>query len=229
MVEQFDHEQDIDEEELENLPDVARNDEPENRIVRGEEVNITEKDPTMKEIQIGVGWDLKAFESHPLDLDASLFLLDKNGDTREDKDFIFYNNLDGCDGAVKHLGDSRTGAGEGDDEMIMVNLNALPFDIVKIQFVLSIYNMDFADHDFSMVKNVYFRIVNTRTENELFRYELDEEIHEHDGEGHEGLIIGELDRVGSEWIFKAVGETVKGGLGKIAQDHAIMVAHIVQS
>lgn len=224
MVDQYEHEQDINEEELEILPDVARNDEPENRIKRGEEVNITEKDPTMKEIQIGVGWDLKAFESHPLDLDASLFLLDSNGDTREDKDFVFYNNLDGCDGAVKHLGDSRTGAGEGDDEMISINLEALPFEIVRIQFVLSIYNMDYADHDFSMVKNVYFRIVNTRVENEIFRYELDEELDE-----HEGLVIGELERVGPEWIFKAVGETVKGGLGKLAQDHAIMVAHIVQS
>lgn len=226
MNEKYDHEEDIDEDDLEYLPDVARLDEPENRINRGQEVNLTEKDPTMKKIQIGVGWDLKAFESHPLDLDASLFLLDKNGDTREDSDFVFYNNLTGCDGAVKHLGDSRTGAGEGDDEMIMINLEALPFEIVKIQFVLSIYNMDYLDHDFTMVKNVYFRIVNSRIETEIFRYELDEELGEN--EGHEGLIIGELDRVGAEWIFKAVGETVKGGLGKLAHDHAIMVAHIVQ-
>lgn len=226
MVDQYEHEQDMNDEDLEILPDVARINEPENRMSRGEEINITEKDPTMKEIQVGVGWDLKAFESHPLDLDASLFLLDKNGDTREDADFVFYNNLEGCDGAVKHLGDSRTGAGDGDDEMITINLEALPFEIVRIQFVLSIYNMDYADHDFSMVKNVYFRIVNTRMENEIFRYELDEELQE--GVGHEGLIIGELERVGPEWVFKAVGETVKGGLGKLAQDHAIMVAHIVQ-
>jgi len=177
----------------------------------------------MKEIQIGVGWDLKAFESHPLDLDASLLLLDKNDEAREDSDFVFYNNLNAADGAVKHLGDSRTGAGEGDDEVIMVNLDALPFDVVRIKFVLSIYNMDYMEHDFSMVKNVYFRIVNSRLETEIFRYELDEELTE-----HEGLIIGELDRIGAEWIFRAVGETVKGGLGKIAQEHAIMVAHIVQ-
>lgn len=223
MVEKFDHEEDLDEETLEYLPDVAKLDQPENRVTRGQEINLTEKDPTMKEIQIGVGWDLKAFESHPLDLDASLFLLDKNNETREDPDFVFYNNLTGADGAVKHLGDSRTGAGEGDDEVIMINLEGLPFDIVRIQFVLSIYNMDYMDHDFSMVKNVYFRIVNSRLETEIFRYELDEELTE-----HEGLIIGELDRIGAEWVFRAVGETVKGGLGKIAQDHAIMVAHIVQ-
>lgn len=224
MVEQYDHEEDIDEDDLEYLPDVKRVDAPPNRIARGQEVNLTEKDPTMKEVMVGVGWDLKAFESHPLDLDASLFLLDKNGETREDSDFVFYNNLKGCDGAVKHMGDSRTGAGDGDDEIIMINLEALPFEIVKIQFVLSIYNMDYLDHDFSMVKNVYFRIVNSRIESEIFRYELDEELNE-----HEGLIIGDLERVGAEWIFKAVGETVKGGLGKLAQDRAIMVAHIVQS
>lgn len=208
--------------ELEAVIEIQE-EEQHNRLEKGDQLNITQKDPTIDEIMIGVGWDLKAFESHPLDLDASLFLLDKNDKTREDSDFVFYNNLTGCDGAVKHMGDSRTGAGEGDDEMILVALKALPFDIAKIQFVLSIYNMDYLDHDFSMVKNVYFRIVNRATGHELFRYELDEEL-----DDHEGLIIGELERVGPEWIFHAKGETVKGGLGKIAQDNAIVVMQIIQ-
>jgi len=167
---------------------------------------------------VGVGWDLKAFESDPLDLDVSIFLLDKDDRTRIDEDFIFYHNLRDKDGAVSHQGDSRTGAGEGDDEIITIDLMELPFDIIKIAFVLSIYNLDYKDHDFSMVKNVYFRIVNDNSEAEIFRFELDEELSE-----HEGLIIGYLERMGAEWIFHAVGETVEGGLGKIASDYGIVV------
>lgn len=206
------------EDDEEDLPEILYADEPRNKIIRGDEVNLTRKDPTMREIMIGVGWDLKAFESKPLDLDASVLLLDKNDKTRVDDDFIFYNSLIGCDGAVKHMGDSRTGAGEGDDEMIMIDLTALPFDVMKICFTLSIYDMEFEGHNFSMVKNVYFRIVNQNTSHEIFRYELDEELNE-----HEGLIIGELERIGTEWIFHAVGETVEGGLGKIAGDRGMII------
>ena len=122
-----------------DLPDIAHPDEPKNKVKRGDEINLTLKDPTMKAIMVGVGWDLKAFESDPLDLDASVFLLDRNEKTRVDEDFVFYNNLIGSEGAVKHQGDSRTGAGDGDDEIMMINLQELPFDIMKISFVLSIY------------------------------------------------------------------------------------------
>lgn len=211
-------EDDSDLDYLDEMPEIASLNEPDNKIKKGEEVNLTLKDPTMNEIMIGVGWDLKKFDSKPLDLDASIFLLDINNKTRVDEDFIFYNNMLGSDGAVKHMGDSRTGAGDGDDEMMMINLNALPFDISKISFVLSVYDMDNEGHDFSMVKNVYFRIVNRDREHEIFRYELDDEL-----TGNEGLIIGEIERVGAEWIFNAIGETIEGGLGKIADDYGIIV------
>ncbi len=204
---------------LDDQPQTVYADEPRNKVKRGDELNITQKDPTMTEVMIGVGWDLRAFESHPLDLDASILLLDKNDKTRVDEDFVFYNNLTGSDGAVKHMGDSRTGAGEGDDEIIKMDLSELPFDIMKISFLLSIYDMEFDDHNFSMVKNVYFRIVNQRTGHEIFRYELDEEL-----TGGEGLIIGELERMGTEWIFHAIGDTVEGGLGKIAGDRGMIIA-----
>lgn len=214
---QDDDEKDLD--YLDDIPEPVYADQPRNKIQRGDELNVTRKDPTMTQIMIGVGWDLRAFESDPLDLDASLFLLDKNDKTRVDEDFIFYNNLVGSDGGVKHMGDSRTGAGDGDDEMIVVDLNLLPYDIMKISFVLSIYNMELKDHNFSMVKNVYFRVVNQNTGHEIFRYELDEEL-----TGDEGLIIGEMERIGTEWIFHAIGETVDGGLGKIADNYGMIIA-----
>jgi tellurium resistance protein TerD len=168
---------------------------------------------------VGVGWDLKAFESDPLDLDASVFLLDREDKTRVDEDFIFYNNLQGSDGAVKHMGDSRTGAGDGDDEMMNINLQALPFDVMKIMFVLSIYPNETQEHDFSMVRNVYFRIANNTNNHEIFRYELDDEL-----SGEEGLMIGELERIGTDWVFRAIGDTVEGGLNAIAENYGIIVA-----
>lgn len=215
--------EDLDEEDELDVPKIIYPDDPRNKIKRGQEINLTQKDPTLREIMIGVGWDLKAFESDPLDLDCSIFMLDRDDKTREDEDFVFYNNLRDKNGAVIHKGDSRTGAGEGDDEMITINLPALSFEVLKICFVLSIYDTDNKNHDFSMVKNVYFRIVNQENNNEIFRFELDEEL-----TNHEGLIIGFLERIGNEWIFRAIGDTVEGGLNTLAEEYGIVVAESMQ-
>ena len=193
------------------------------RIKRGDEVDLMKKDPTLKNVMAGIGWDLKAFDRDPPDLDASVFLLDKTERTREDGDFVFYNNLSGCEGAVKHNGDSRTGAGEGDDETVLVDLAALPFDVAKIVFTLSIYDLDMNENNFTHVKNVYFRLVNKETDQEMVRYELETELEA----GSTGLIIGELERLGPNWVFRAVGETVKGGLGRIASNYGILITQIV--
>lgn len=209
---------------MDEAPEILHGNEIKNRIKRGDEINILQKDPTIRDIMLGVGWDLKAFESDPLDLDVSLFLLNLDEKTRVDEDFIFYNNLQGSDNAVQHLGDSRTGAGDGDDEAINISLQALPFDISKISIVLSIYPSEKQNHDFSMVKNVYFRLVNQVTNHELFRYELDKEL-----SGGEGLIIAELERVGSDWIFHATGEVIEGGLPSIAENYGIIVAENVRA
>ncbi|MFA5592841.1 MAG: TerD family protein [Micavibrio sp.] len=194
------------------------------RVRRGEEINITRLDPTIREVTIGVGWDLARFEGDPVDIDASLLLLDRDDMTREDEDFVFYNNMTARDGAVKHLGDSRTGAGDGDDEQIIIDLMALPFEIVKIAFILSIYDLDMNSNNFSMVRNVYFRIVNNETTLETFRFELDGELG-----NTTGLYIGYLERVGSDWVYKALGESLQGGLAKMASDSGIMIVENMRS
>jgi len=194
------------------------------RVNKGQELNLTKVDPTLRDITVGIGWDLKRFEGDPIDVDACLFLLDKNDKTRLDEDFVFYNNLVGRDGAVKHKGDSRTGAGDGDDEQITIDLMALPFEVVRIAFALSIYDLDLNSNNFSMVKNVYFRIVNNVTTHETFRFELDGDM----GNGT-ALLIGYLDRVGSDWVFSALGTPESGGLAKIATDFGIIVAQNLRS
>lgn len=196
-----------------------------NKVKRGDEQNLTRKDPTLRTAVVALGWDLRQFDREPPDLDASLFLLNRHEKTRVDSDFVFYNNQTGSEGAVRHTGDSRTGAGEGDDETIVVDLQALPFDVAKIVFVVSIYDLDMNDNNFTHVKNVYFRIVNQDTEQEILRYELDKELES----GHTALIVGELERIGSDWIFHARGETVKGGLGVVANGYGIMVTQLIQT
>jgi len=194
------------------------------RVKRGEEINLTKLDPTIRDITVGVGWSLKNFEGEPVDVDASVFLLDKNDKTRQDEDFVFYNNLTGREGAVKHLGDSRTGAGDGDDEKILIDLMALPFEVIKIAFVLSIYDLDMNANNFTMVKNMYFRVVNNETGLESFRFELDDDMGD-----TTGLYIGYLDRMGSEWVYRAMGEPIQGGLVKAASEYGIVVVQNLRS
>src|SRR5690349_11201078 len=85
------------------------------RVSLGDDINLTAKDPSLNKLVIGVGWDLNAFNADALDLDFSLFMLNKDGVTRADEDFVFYNQPVCLDGGIKHGGDSRTGAGDGDD------------------------------------------------------------------------------------------------------------------
>src|SRR5262245_37821024 len=105
----------------------------------GDDINIMAKDPSLRRLHIGVGWDLNAFDTDAMDLDVSIFLLGKDEKTRVDEDFIFYNNMQALNGGVKHSGDSRTGAGDGDDESVVIDLQSLPFEVTKAVCVLSIY------------------------------------------------------------------------------------------
>ena len=111
-----------------------------NFIKAGEYCDLQEKDPTLKRLLVGTGWDQKAMEEAPVDIDLCLFLLDKNDQTRMDGDFVFYNNPMACDNAVKHMGDNRSGAGDGDDEVAFLDLTGIPFDVAKVMLVLSVYD-----------------------------------------------------------------------------------------
>lgn len=199
-------------------------DDSRNKMKRGDSLDLSLKDPTLKKATIGVGWDLRAFEGEPIDLDFCVFLLDKRNVTRVDSDFVFYNNPVGSDGAVRHTGDSRTGAGDGDDEVVHINLQALPFDVSKIVFAISIYDLETDSNlNFDRVRNVFFRLVNRDTGHELFRYELDSDMGQ-----HSALVIGELERVGPKWVFHAQGESIEGGLTKLATRYGIIVAEMVR-
>ena len=142
----------------------------ENEVTLGDDVNLLSLDPALRNIRVAVGWDKKAFGDRDVDVDISLFLLDRNNMTRNDEDFVFYNNLETCEGAVKHEGDNRIGAGDGDDETMLFSLQNIPFDVMRIIFVYSIYRGREREQPLSMVKNSYIRLINSDNDHELLRF-----------------------------------------------------------
>jgi tellurium resistance protein TerD len=193
---------------------------PHNRIKRNEEVNLTAWDPSMKNLLIGVGWELLAFDGNPIDLDVSCFLLNKNEKTRVDSDFVFYNNTEGCNRAVIHNGDNRTGAGDGDDETMFIKLNDIPFEVLRLVFVLSIYRGDEKESYLSKLRNCYIRVVNQDNNQEVCRYEIDEDVV---GKKETAMLAASLNREGPKWHFMALGQFVPGGLPKVAKSYDIIV------
>lgn len=192
-----------------------------NKIRIGDDVNLKEKDPTMTKVNVGVGWDVNAFDSDVIDLDVSAILLNKDNMTRMDEDFVFYNNPQSKECEVKHKGDSRTGAGEGDDEIISVDLNALSFDIVKVLFVLSIYKGNEKDQKLEQVQGAFIRVVNADSRLEITRYDLTNDIKDRP---ETAFICASLNREGPKWHFTPIGEPVAGGLREAAMRYGLIIA-----
>lgn len=183
--------------------------------------NLNKIDPTIRTLRVAAGWDLKEFDGENIDVDLSCFLLGKDNKTREDADFIFYNNLQGAELAVRHLGDNRTGFGERDDEAILVDLTALPFDVYRIVFSISIYLADERNQNFTMVENAFVRVVNEETEKELARDDMVEKFGE-----CTAVRFCELERQGSEWVFRKIHQPASHGLKEIAEGYDLLITTI---
>ncbi len=192
-----------------------------NRAKIGDDINLTAKDPTIKRVLIGAGWDLNAFDADALDLDLSVIMINKENTTGADDDFIFYNNMDAYESAIKHNGDSRTGAGDGDDESITIDLQGVPFDVVKFLFVISIYKGEEKAQNMEMVRNAYIRVVNAENGHEFIRYELDDDLKD---KTETAMIAASLNREGPKWHFTPLGEFVEGGLGAVAGRYGLVIA-----
>jgi len=192
----------------------------ENFLQPGDDFNLIKVDPSLRRVIIGVGWDVNAFNADTLDADVSLFLLNKEIMTREDGDFIFYNQPETQDGAVRHHGDSRTGAGDGDDETITVDLQTLSYDVVSIAIAVSVYKGYEKEQNLGMLRNAYVRIVNADTDNELCRYKLDQVL---DESLASGAIVASLNREGPKWHLKCDTDFVSGGLGDLARRYGLII------
>lgn len=187
-------------------------------LSKGQNLSLTKEAPSMTKALLGLGWDARTTTGDDFDLDASAILLGANGKARSDADFIFYGQKATPDGSVQHQGDNRTGAGEGDDEQILVNLSTLAPDVERIAFVVSIYMPSTRNQSFGQVRNAYIRLVDDANGNEVARYDLSE-----DASTETALVFAEVYRNNGEWKFKAIGQGYNNGLAGVANDFGIEV------
>lgn len=187
-------------------------------LTKGGNVNLSKDAPTLTQMAVGLGWNPRATDGQAFDLDAIAFLLKDDGKVRSDSDFIFFNNLKSADGSVEHTGDNRTGEGDGDDEIVKVDLTKIPADVTKVVFCAVIYDGQARNQNFGQVSDAYIRIVNSQGGSEVARYDLSE-----DSSTETAMIFGELYKHNGEWKFRAVGQGFAGGLGPLASSYGVAV------
>lgn len=188
-------------------------------LQKGGRVSLSKEFPGLNRVLVGLGWDTNSSDTGAeFDLDASAFLLDKNGKVANDKNFVFYNNLNSADGAVTHTGDNRTGEGDGDDESIKVDFSKLSKDITEIAIVVTIHDATQRKQNFGMVRNAFMRIVDESSNKEIAKYDLEE-----DFSTETAVEFGKLYFKDNEWRFNAIGSGFKGGLGEFCKKYGVNV------
>lgn len=171
----------------------------------------------LSKVIVGLGWDTNRYDGGAqFDLDAAAFILGGNGKVRNSNDFVFYNNKQGA--GVVHTGDNRTGAGDGDDEQIIVDLTALPADVEKVAFTVTIDQADVRNQNFGLVENAFLHIMDQETGTELIRYDLTE-----DYSVETAIVVAELYRNNGEWKLNAIGSGFSGGLAALCGNYGIEV------
>ena len=188
-------------------------------LKKGQKVDLTKGNPGLKHLLIGLGWDVNKYDGGgDFDLDASAFLLNKDGKVTGDSDCVFYGNLKHASGAVVHQGDNLTGEGEGDDEQIKVDLSLVPDTINKIDFTVTIYEAEKRKQNFGQVSNAFIRVVDEDKNEELIRFDLGE-----DFSIETAVVVGELYRNNGEWKFNAIGNGFEGGLAALGRNYGVNV------
>ncbi len=187
-------------------------------LSKGGNVSLSKEAPGLTAILVGLGWDTRVTDGSAFDLDASVFLLNDQGKVRSDGDFIFYNNKKSAEGAVEHTGDNLTGAGEGDDEQVKIDLTKVPAEVQRMAVAVTIHEADTRRQNFGMVSSAFMRVVNQTGDAEIARYDLSE-----DASTETAMVFGEIYRNGAEWKFKAIGQGFAGGLGPLAASYGVGV------
>ncbi len=188
-------------------------------LQKGQKVDLTKGNPGLKNIMVGLGWDVNQYDGGAdFDLDAAAFLLGESGKVNTSDDFVFYGNLKHVSEAVVHMGDNLTGEGDGDDEQILVDLSKVPSNISKIAFTVTIYDADVRRQNFGQVSNAYIRIVDESTGQELIHFDLGE-----DFSIETAVVVGELYKHNGEWKFNAIGSGFQGGLAALCGNYGVEV------
>lgn len=191
-------------------------------LKKGQGVSLKKDGKTLSQVTVGLGWDVAKpkgllnrllKKSEDYDLDAICFMLDANGHVADlgslkdghptlvGGDIVFFNSLKHKSGAVRLTGDNRTGAGDGDDEQIIVNLGEMPDRYHRLVFIVSIYEGNKRNQNFGGVENAYIRAVD-KSGAELARFDISGSA---SFSGYHSITFAEVVRSGSEWEFKAIG------------------------
>ncbi|MCS0790351.1 TerD family protein [Cytobacillus pseudoceanisediminis] len=199
-------------------------------LQKGQRVDLTKGNPGLSKIMVGLGWDpvqksggggllgslFGGGGGANIDCDASVIMLGENGKLKSNKDVIYFGNLKSSDGSVQHSGDNLTGAGDGDDEQVMIDLSRVPAHVHKMVFVVNIYDSVKRKQHFGMIQNAFIRVVNSGNNQELIKYNLTD-----DYSGKTSLIVGEIYRHGGDWKFAAVGTgTASPGLSDVVRSYS---------
>lgn len=188
-------------------------------LQKGQKVSLTKENAGLSRVIVGLGWDeaprkkggLFAPKPQPIDCDASAILL-QNGKLVEKRDLVYFGNLRHYTDAVIHMGDNLTGAGEGDDEQIVVDLAHIPQNYDKVVIVVNIYEAVKRKQHFGMIQNAFIRLVDAGNNKEMCKYNLSENY-----EGMMAMVFGEIYRHNGEWKFNAIGQaTMDPGIGQLA-------------
>lgn len=176
-------------------------------LQKGQKVDLTKSNPGISRIMVGLGWDpvtqgggLFGKKKANIDCDASVIMLNEKGRLANEK-VVFFGHLKNQNASIQHMGDNLTGAGDGDDEQILIELSNIPADIHRLVFVVNIYDCIARNQNFGMVQNAFIRLVDSSKKQEIVRYNLTDQY-----AGKTALIVGEVYRHQGEWKFAAIGE-----------------------
>ncbi|MDE5584059.1 MAG: TerD family protein [Ruminococcus sp.] len=186
-------------------------------LQKGQKIDLTKGGGGLKRVMVGLGWDevkkntgfMGLFRQQPqdIDCDASVIICGNDGKIISNdikQCVVYYGNLRHPSGAIVHQGDNLTGAGDGDDEQVMVDISRLPAQVGKIIFVVNIYDGKARGQHFGLIENAFIRLVNMDSNQEICRFNLSENY-----SNMTGLVVGEIYRKGNEWKFNAIGQPVK--------------------
>ncbi len=186
-------------------------------LQKGQKVSLSKDKPGLSNVVVGLGWDVNGFDTGAdFDLDSAAFLLADTGKVSNQQDFVFFGNVRHNSGCCAHMGDNLTGAGDGDDEQIKLELALVPEHITKIAFTVTIYDAETRRQNFGQVNNAFIRMVDERSGEELLRYDLGE-----DFSIETAVVFGELYRNNGEWKFNAIGSGYQGGLAALCANYGI--------
>jgi tellurium resistance protein TerD len=183
---------------------------------KGNNINLSKDHPFLRNVTVGLGWDIRSTDHESFDLDASVLMVGLDGKARSDRDFIYYHQKNSLCGSIHHNGDNTNGEGEGDDETINVILGKVPVEIQRLIICVSIHDAGKKKQNFGQVANAFIRLVNKDTGEEIARYDLSENASRDDA-----IIFAEIYRYEADWKFKAIGQGFIGGLAEFVRSHGL--------